>query len=183
MWRSCRCIKGKKHVCWTDSWEPSLSETKKQERFRETFSLNDWTHDKEESISYSWYNRGRDGSSPYNHQGIMPTTNLYSAALGAPWTKLLKVGTYFMKTTCWTWRYSLLACWTKLLKVGTKILQWGKHSVLRILVFDDIICKFFLQGVFVYTCLPQSVTDVIKFAVALSHCAADRIDARLCTVT
>ena len=50
------------------------------------------------------------------------------------------------------------------------------NNVFGISLLDDTIGKFFLLEVFVYICLPQSVTDAMKFAVALSHCAMHRID-------
>ena len=52
----------------------------------------------------------------------------------------------------------------------TNIVFFGFHSLMT------QFCKFFLLEVFVYICLPQSVTNVMKFAAALSHCAAHRID-------
>ena len=50
------------------------------------------------------------------------------------------------------------------------------ETTLQIPLLDDIIGKFSLLEVVVYICLPQSVTDVTKFAAALSHCASHMID-------
>ena len=51
-----------------------------------------------------------------------------------------------------------------------------KHSFLCIILPDDTIGKFFLLDVFVHICLPQSLTDVKKFAASLSHIATHVID-------
>ena len=57
------------------------------------------------------------------------------------------------------------------------------NSVLRIPLLDDTIGKFILLEVLLYICLPQSLTDVKKFATALSHCAAHRIGFILTCIT
>ena len=48
--------------------------------------------------------------------------------------------------------------------------------VLQIPLLDDTIGKVFLLEVFVYICLPQSLTDLMKFTAALSQCVVYRID-------
>ena len=54
-----------------------------------------------------------------------------------------------------------------------------KHSVLQTPLPDDTVAKFFLLEVFMHIYLPQPLTDVMKFAAVLSHCAACWID--VCT--
>ena len=54
-----------------------------------------------------------------------------------------------------------------------------KHNVLWIPLLDGTIGKFFLLEVVVYICLAQYVTDVMKFAAALSHGATHRIEGGL----
>ena len=51
-----------------------------------------------------------------------------------------------------------------------------KHNVLQMPRPNDTIGKFFLLGVFMYICLPQSKTDVMKFTAALSHRGMHMID-------
>ena len=68
-----------------------------------------------------------------------------------------------------------------LIEIPVKILCSGWYALYYncfcpLSLVDDTIGKFSLLEVVVYICLPQSVTDVMKFPAALSHCAAHRID-------
>ena len=51
-----------------------------------------------------------------------------------------------------------------------------KHSFLQFPLLDKAIDKFFLLEVSVHICLPLSLTDVMKFAAALSHCLMHMTD-------